>query len=311
MTTVEEKNRVGLAGFIIAAVSCIGCGVLSIVGFVVSLVGCFKKPRGFAVTGVVLSLVTAAGWTVIGVAVYRGVIGVATTLRMPLQAAIGFEANTAAQHLAETQPDGASGTVSNVKWSGPQDIKVPLAVDWDKVGDRYRVHVQPEGGVPSGQTGDMVTMWVLPGGDVAMSLEEMDACAHANRSSLIGGVLADMLLGLIQQVTPDIDAITAWSKDHENEAPPDEEGTKLLVTTPGKQTFDLGDGKTVDLTVKTIKYHTLASGEFALRISFTAKTNFTSQSSTRSFTFTPDGLMVDPFGVFENFGIVDMRGVFD
>ena len=38
-------NKAGLIGFIFSLVSILGCGLLSVVGFIISLVGIWKKRR--------------------------------------------------------------------------------------------------------------------------------------------------------------------------------------------------------------------------------------------------------------------------
>jgi len=63
---VQEKNNsnaIGVIGFICSLVSILLCGVggigifVWIFGFLFSLIGIFKKPRGFAIAGFIISLI--------------------------------------------------------------------------------------------------------------------------------------------------------------------------------------------------------------------------------------------------------------
>lgn len=57
-----DTNPVGLAGFIVSLVSLVACaGLISPVGLILSLVGCFRQPRGLAIAGVVLGLIGSGG----------------------------------------------------------------------------------------------------------------------------------------------------------------------------------------------------------------------------------------------------------
>jgi hypothetical protein len=74
-----DTNPVGLAGFIVSLVSLVACGgLLSPVGLILSLVGCFRQPRGLAIAGVVLGLIGSGGFilgvVVLGVGLIAGAI---------------------------------------------------------------------------------------------------------------------------------------------------------------------------------------------------------------------------------------------
>ncbi len=60
----RRSNGLGLAGFIVSLVGLLTLGCLSPVGLVLSLVAVFRRPRGFAVAGLVLGCI---GLTVGGV----------------------------------------------------------------------------------------------------------------------------------------------------------------------------------------------------------------------------------------------------
>lgn len=59
----RKKNGIGLAGFILALISLI-VGFIPVVGWIVwvlgaifSIIGLFKKPRGFAIAGFIISFI--------------------------------------------------------------------------------------------------------------------------------------------------------------------------------------------------------------------------------------------------------------
>lgn len=61
--TIEQKNNIGLAGFIIALIDLIfswapfANWVLWLVGLILSLIGLTKKPKGFAIAGTIISCI--------------------------------------------------------------------------------------------------------------------------------------------------------------------------------------------------------------------------------------------------------------
>ncbi len=77
---VKQSNTMGLVGFIISLVSLVGCGgLLSPVSLIFSLIGLGKDPKGFAIAGLVLSLIGLAGFIflffIMGVAAVLSIIG--------------------------------------------------------------------------------------------------------------------------------------------------------------------------------------------------------------------------------------------
>lgn len=51
---VRSENGLGVAGFIISVLAILTCGILSPIALLVSLAGMLRRPRGFAIAGVVL-----------------------------------------------------------------------------------------------------------------------------------------------------------------------------------------------------------------------------------------------------------------
>ena len=59
----DQKNGLGTAGFVIALIAMVFCWVLGVqwilwfLGFLFSFIGIFKKPRGLAIAGFILSII--------------------------------------------------------------------------------------------------------------------------------------------------------------------------------------------------------------------------------------------------------------
>ncbi|MBY0307701.1 MAG: DUF4190 domain-containing protein, partial [Phycisphaerales bacterium] len=71
-----RSNGLGVAGFIVSLAGWFVGGVLCPVGLVLSLFALGKRPRGFAVAGVVVGLLGTIGWVL--VFVFVGVFGALT-----------------------------------------------------------------------------------------------------------------------------------------------------------------------------------------------------------------------------------------
>ncbi len=72
-------NGMGLAGFIVSIVGVFTGGCLTPIGLILSIVGLFKEPRGFAIAGLIVSLIALFGWVLaflfLGVGVFAVVLG--------------------------------------------------------------------------------------------------------------------------------------------------------------------------------------------------------------------------------------------
>lgn len=86
------SNGLGIAGFVVALVGLVTCGILSPIGLLLSAAAMFRPPRGFAIAGLVLgllgsmwvlaviALVVALGLPVAGAAVSAGDVATAIDL---------------------------------------------------------------------------------------------------------------------------------------------------------------------------------------------------------------------------------------
>ncbi len=96
----RPTNGMGLAGFIVSLVGLFTGGCLSPIGLVLSIVGLLKEPRGFAVAGLVISLLAVLGWVVgfifLGVGAIAVVLGTLGLTALMGEAQVEFETIEAA-----------------------------------------------------------------------------------------------------------------------------------------------------------------------------------------------------------------------
>lgn len=69
-----ESNTLGLAGFIVSLVGWVTCGVLCPVGALLSLIALGKRPRGFAVAGLIVGILGSAFLLFFGLAMMAAIL---------------------------------------------------------------------------------------------------------------------------------------------------------------------------------------------------------------------------------------------
>jgi hypothetical protein len=77
----QPSNAMGVAGFIFSLIGFLLCGLLCPIGALLSLIGLFKEPRGFAIAGLVIGLIGSVMLVTVGFAFFMFVlsmIGLAT-----------------------------------------------------------------------------------------------------------------------------------------------------------------------------------------------------------------------------------------
>ncbi len=57
MPEPRRSNGLGIAGFVVSLVGIFSCGLLSPVGLVLSFVALYRRPRGFAIAGVIIGAI--------------------------------------------------------------------------------------------------------------------------------------------------------------------------------------------------------------------------------------------------------------
>ncbi|HHK42428.1 MAG TPA: hypothetical protein ENJ50_08425, partial [Planctomycetaceae bacterium] len=74
-------NGLGIAGFIISLLGFLSCGLLSPIGFLLSLVGLTKQPRGFAIAGAIIGAIGTLGLFLFGFAMIAALLGLSSAAR--------------------------------------------------------------------------------------------------------------------------------------------------------------------------------------------------------------------------------------
>src|SRR5687767_6263757 len=73
--STEEKNVLGIVGFVTSILGLLTCGVLAPIGFVLSLLAITKRPKGFALAGTVIGLLGCLLLLFWGLTFVRTVLG--------------------------------------------------------------------------------------------------------------------------------------------------------------------------------------------------------------------------------------------
>lgn len=133
-----ESNPLGLAGFIVSLVGLCSGGALSPIGLILSAVAVFRRPRGFAIAGLVLGALGVA-WVVllaaiVGVAMLAAVLLGMVEGRGALETAVdGWKIRDAIVEYHEDHGDWPAdiGQVSGVepgrledRWGRPYHIEI-------------------------------------------------------------------------------------------------------------------------------------------------------------------------------------------
>ena len=124
------SNAVGIVGFVFSILGFLTCGFLSPLGFLISLVGLFKPPRGFALAGTIIGFLGTAWLAAVGYALVMGTIAAKTAAEASVQSfatMAAFEQGKAAIESSRREtgrlPDGIDGNklVLDIKdgWQQP------------------------------------------------------------------------------------------------------------------------------------------------------------------------------------------------
>lgn len=120
----KESNTAGMVGFVLSIVGLFTFGCVSPIAFVFSVLGLFREPRGFAVAGLVISLLTFGGTAltllIFGVAAFAFVL-----------ALIGIASFPAAIELAEDMTGYAPEIVGYIEREG----RFPASLDELNISD--------------------------------------------------------------------------------------------------------------------------------------------------------------------------------
>ena len=121
------SNPIGLAGFITSLVGIVSCGVLCPIGLILSAIGLFKRPKGFAIAGFVIGLLGSLGIIIVVLVVGVVFIGLLIALAAAGPAGIEMFGDTVAitEHVKQYQAQNASLPATLVQVSGltPDELK--------------------------------------------------------------------------------------------------------------------------------------------------------------------------------------------
>ncbi len=132
------SNGLGLAGFIVSLVGLLTCGLLSPIGAILSLVGVFRQPRGFAIAGLVIGLIGSL-WIfvmvfIVGLATLMAGLGLAS-----MQDLIhGFQIASAVEQYKGSNGGKLPPALAGLPGLDPQALN-------DAHGRPYRYVVNPDG----------------------------------------------------------------------------------------------------------------------------------------------------------------------
>ena len=297
----EKKpgNSAGLAGFIIALLSPMGCGILSVLGVIVSLIGMTRKPRGLAATGLVLSLITGAAWVV---GFWIGVDAALSTFRnygeTPASIQVWRETASSARRLAKTRPSEDSGTLSGLSVYQNIDERIPLDASWVRSGEEYVVTAKLAGPLPEGVKETTARLHGLPGGKIAADFSDLHKWANDNRG-IIQNLIRPLVISLLNTLEPEVEDVVQWVESHDGKLPGDEVGNGLFAKVPRNVTQPDGRSR---VKIISLTYTRMPEGHFELVMDYESQINNTNTRTSITAVFTPDGRMVDPFETFEGMG---------
>lgn len=303
----RPPNKVGVAGFIISLVSIFGCGLLSIVGVIVSLIGLKNKPRGLAIAGVFISILTAGLWVFAAVLIYQGVIMGIQMTQKPLQVAVWEHAQWVAGEYGDQEYIGDSGTLPI-----PPDIldtrdfqvksftsapTMAFETTWKRDGEDLLFTVAPVN-PPPGEDVPSATLRVLPGGIVVADFKTMRKMLASNANTWLGAMMGPIAEGVLDQLEGDVKTIMDWKANNGGKLPLDAVALEILPTMP--RTTNLKTSGKVTMT--SLTYIRISDFLFELDFTFTGRNAQTSVTMSSSITFTNEGLVVDPVTALDYIG---------
>lgn len=290
-------NKAGLIGFIFSLVSILGCGSLSVVGFIISLVGIQKKPRGLAIAGVCISITTGVAWIFAGVLIYNGVIAGIEMAKTPLAVEVWERTEWVAGKFGEEAFEENSG---NVPISPQQFIghETTFKATWKREGKDLLFTLAPIdlSGVEKDELS--ATLRVIPGGLVVADFATLKKIMAANTNTWNGYILGPISLVALNQIESDVNKISDWVTANAGKLPDENIVTDILPVCP--RTTRMQNGGIV--TITSLTYTRKSEQLFSLSIAVDEKFAQGNRSFSSTITFTRDGLVVDPVDALEEIG---------
>ncbi len=109
----NSSNGLGLAGFITSLIGWLTCGLLCPIGFLLSLFGLFKPPRGFAIAGLIIGGLGSLFLAAFGLAFILTLVGIGTVATVAIQEVPYINASMVIQNEYNQTGELPSDTAGN------------------------------------------------------------------------------------------------------------------------------------------------------------------------------------------------------
>ena len=136
----QEKNGLGLAGFICSLVGLFVGGLLCPIGLLLSLIALGRRPRGFAIAGVIVGLLGSCGGLIVAAAVFSvalagaAAVGLAVLLANPVRLEISTDFVTIASVVQQYRQE------NRVLPASLDELDLEVSVHTDPWGNQYQYH---------------------------------------------------------------------------------------------------------------------------------------------------------------------------
>lgn len=314
----SKRNRMGVAGFVISilvlvgfillyffgVIVAVGFFALSVAGLIVSAVGLSKKPRVFAILGLVISLIAGSVWALMGVVYFTFAGGGGFTLTTgdlssftfkTLAAEVWMTADSEGRKLGKKPPPTEkSGSLPEAQWANPNGKPVTLEITWARDGSDFLVTVTPKAPLPKGVTAKPVTARVLSDGEVAFSMTQMREW-NSTLADSDWGEMTTVFSLVLDALEKDVSTVTTWAKAHDGKLPDTKAGQGLI----NKSVVSV-DVEGITFQVNTEKYKEMPNDRFMVELMMKeiGRDGKESENSKMSAEFTAQGLYIDPIASF-------------
>jgi type II secretory pathway pseudopilin PulG len=134
------SNNLGLAGFITSLLGIVSCGVLAPIGLLLSLIGLFKQPRGFAIAGTIIGLIGSIFLAIAGFTIVAGLLGLGTAVKNAAEALAAEQIARQAYVQLEQQKQTGKAIDTNA-------ANLVVSAHKDPWGTPLRAEVAADGGI--------------------------------------------------------------------------------------------------------------------------------------------------------------------
>ena len=130
----EPSNGLGTAGFVTSLVAIITCGLLSPIALILSLVGLFKRPKGMAIAGTIISGIQVIAILIIGIGPIVALVGIGVAAEASMKEEFKKNRVELVETLSTTQDPIVVRDIES-KWSlvADDEFKVILEASKERV----------------------------------------------------------------------------------------------------------------------------------------------------------------------------------